>query len=218
MNFPTDNSSSNDESVIVDQYLNSEVKFDISEVEMSDNDQDPMVDPMVDPLGSSSCESELSSDNSDDNDNECNIITDKEEMSEFGSHSSGTTSSNPESSDSADDDEPNNNDVGRRERGSSHRGRARSRGGRARGRGRQRSKAVGQGKGSRSAQGRKTSRRASLTIPSSAKTITVTDTTFIRCVNSEFLPIREPGPHIPDGTVISPLSLFELYFTDVQIC
>ena len=200
--FPTDNSSSNDESVIVDQYLNSEVKFDISEVEMSDNDQDPMVDP----LGSSSCESELSSDNSDDNDNESNTITDKEEMSEFGSDSSGTTSSNPESSDSADDDELNNNDVGRRERGSSHRGRAR-------GRGRQRSKAVGQGKGLRSAEGRKTSRRASLTIPSSAKTITVTDTTFVRGVNSEFLPIREPGPHIPDGTVISPLSLFELYFT-----
>ena len=116
----------------------------------------------------------MSSDNSDDNDNESNTITDKEEMSEFGSDSSGTTSSNPESSDSADNDEPNNNDVGRRERGSSHRGRAR-------GRGRQgRSKAVGQGNGSRSAQGRKTSGRASLTIPSA---ITVTDTTFVRGVN-----------------------------------
>ena len=40
---------------------------------------------------------------------------------------------------------------------------------------------------------------------------------FVRPVSNDLLPIRSPGPHLPDGTPISPLSLFELYFNEEAI-
>ena len=52
-------------------------------------------------------------------------------------------------------------------------------------------------------------------LPSNAKNITIKDTIFRPAVSSDFSPLRDPGPHLPPGTEIDPLVLFELYFDQV---
>ena len=104
-----------------------------------------------------------------------------------------------------------------RSRGSSVRGRGRSRGGSVRGRGRSRGGSVrgrGRCRGIRVRGRGRSSGRSGLDLPSGVKCITVKDVSFCPPVRDFFCPLREPGPHIPDSTEISPLALFELFFDD----
>ena len=83
-----------------------------------------------------------------------------------------------------------------------------------RGRGRAQSRARGaaslRGKGS-------TFRDALSRLPDDAVSITVKDSMFSLPFNNDFLPLRDPGPHLPCNFDMSVLSLFELYFDDTAI-
>ena len=92
------------------------------------------------------------------------------------------------------------------------RGKGRGQSNRGNGRGRGNNRGRGRGEGGRGTPQGKSRRMVPSTIPSSAKSITVEDTTFVRAVPLDFVPVRCPGPHVPHGLSISPLSLFQLYF------
>ena len=57
-------------------------------------------------------------------------------------------------------------------------------------------------------------RKGTRTLPPKAISITVRDNAFAPASSARFCPLREPGPHLPDGIDIGPLALFELYFDE----
>ena len=156
-----------------------------------------------DPMGSSS-----DSDSSNGSTHDVRMTDNTSNSINVSSSESNSDESSEESSsvDDTDSDDPRSSRDCIRDRGHSQYA---SRGsGRGRGHGR-----CYRGRGSQSTAGRGRSGRR----PSSAKCITVEDTTFVRSVSNDFVPIRCPGPQLPDSMTVSPLSLFELYFDDKAV-